>query len=500
MQLNRQAVLDELANPLLDEQYKRELAEDLAAYDQILEANPLEGFWPHSRSQREFFEASTPIQAAFAGNRFGKSTSMVVKALIQCVDEHSVPEHLKRYRYRGFKTPPPPCRGRIVVPGQAEGIHDVILPVVRKWAPKAQLHGDSVDKAFYQQHRMLRFKNGSQIQFMTYEMDLDKFGGSALHFVAYDEPPPEDIREECLWRLTDYAGFEMFAMTPLGLDSNAGWINKRIYKASKRDPDITIIRGSIHDNPTVDEKTKNRVLGSREADDPVRLAREFGNFEAFGGLIYDDGFERNLIDPPTKEMVRKWEVLVGIDPGIRNAGIVWVGLDQDNIAFVFDSLLLKNETPKGYANAIRKRNELWGVDDPVYVIDPSARNRNAVNAESVEGALAREDVLCVHGQNDVMAGLQQMRDRLRYRHLFVNRDLRDFREEAEDYRAEQRADGETKVVKVEDHRLDALRYAVMHRPYRPPDPEERVPIRRMDEAWPLPAPPREAMPPTGAMT
>jgi hypothetical protein len=40
-------------------------------------------FEPHptSEAQKDFILASTPIVAAFAGNRFGKSTALVVCAL-----------------------------------------------------------------------------------------------------------------------------------------------------------------------------------------------------------------------------------------------------------------------------------------------------------------------------------------------------------------------------------------------------------------------------------
>jgi hypothetical protein len=33
---------------------------------------------------------------------------------------------------------------------------------------------------------------------------------------------------------------------------------------------------------------------------------------------------------------RTLDVVVGIDPGIRNAGFVWVGFDRDLVAYVFD--------------------------------------------------------------------------------------------------------------------------------------------------------------------
>jgi phage terminase large subunit-like protein len=91
----------------------------------------------------------------------------------------------------------------------------VVYQKLREWAPRAQLVGDSWSKAYDKQNRILRFKNGSWFQFMTYEQDLDKFGGAALHRIHYDEEPPESIRKECLMRLIDYGGEELFTMTPL---------------------------------------------------------------------------------------------------------------------------------------------------------------------------------------------------------------------------------------------------------------------------------------------
>ena len=46
----------------------------------------------------------------------------------------------------------------------------------------------------------LRYVNGSEVQFMSYDMDLGKFGGVDLDQVHFDEAPPEDIRTECFKR------------------------------------------------------------------------------------------------------------------------------------------------------------------------------------------------------------------------------------------------------------------------------------------------------------
>lgn len=428
------------------------LDELLAGLDQRLSSNPLEAFRPHSRAQEEFFSAQTPIVAAFAGNRFGKTSSLVVRSLIECLPSELIPEHLKRYRIKPVGVP---SRGRIICPGKTSHIEGVLVPEFRKWCPKYALKGGNFDKAYRTQEGRLEFLNGSWIQLMTYEQDVDKFGGAALDFIGYDEPPPQDIREECIMRLPK---LEMFAMTPL---KGAGYVRRAIYNKRDTDPDITVIRGSIHDNTTLSAKDRDRALGAFD-DDLRRQAREFGDFVFFGGLIYPE-FERCLVEPPTRAEVATWDVVVGMDPGLRNAGFVWIGFDGDNNAHVFDDLLIQDGTPKDYKVGIDRVNAEWGVSNPTYVIDPSARNRAMTNAESVEGTLQRLGIFPVPGYNPVEAGVQDIRKRMQDRALLLSKSCRGLVEEFEEYRAEDRPDGEFKPVKERDHRMDAMRYACMYR-------------------------------------
>jgi phage terminase large subunit-like protein len=178
-----------------------------------------------------------------------------------------------------------PTKGWIMVPTEAK-IDDSFRPVFEKWCPAVGVLGGSWGKAFNGASFTLRFKCGSTIAFKTYKQDASTLGGAALHWVGYDEPPPKKHREEGMWRLGDYGGFEMFAMTPL--DTNTGYVRREIYK-KREHPDITVVSGSVHDNPTLDKATVARAIGS--TSDIYRRAREFGEFVDVGGLIYPD-FER----------------------------------------------------------------------------------------------------------------------------------------------------------------------------------------------------------------
>jgi hypothetical protein len=59
----------------------------------------------------------------------------------------------------------------------------------------------------------------------------------------------------------------------------------------------------------------------------------------------------------------------------------------------------------------------------------------------------------------VQGGIQQVRLRRQHGYYLVSQGLQGARGEAEEYRMEDREDGEFKIVKENDHRLDADRYA-----------------------------------------
>jgi phage terminase large subunit-like protein len=463
--------LNPAAIDALPEGPNKERAKKLfAQYLQTLKDNPLARFAPHSKAQRDFLAATTRIVAAFCGNQFGKSTILVIRALIEAVPEEFLPAELK-----AFKRYEPPNHGWLLCPAN-DKIYDSLFPALRKWCPREALHKGDIDSAYDKQHRVLRFQSGSTISFKTYEMDADKLGGATLHYVGYDEPPPRLHREECITRLLVHGGYEMFAMTPLKV--NTGWIRRDIYR-KREDPETTVVRGTMHDNPLLSESSKKHILGQYQ-NDLWRRAREYGDFVDVGGMVYPDA-ERCVIEPPSAQEIRSWDTVVGIDPGIRNAGFAFVGFDDDGVAVQWGEGMLQDATPDMYANFIRMTLSEKGidVDDVTFVIDPAARARSQVNAETVQTALSREGINCLEGQNDVEAGVMQVRSRMAHGRWKIASDCRITRDTLDTYAAEDREDG--KFVPIKDgteHIADAFRYVAMTRPFYP-QVEEEAPERRL---------------------
>jgi hypothetical protein len=131
-------------------------------------------------------------------------------------------------------------------------------------------------------------------------------------------------------------------------------------------------------------------------------------------------------------------------------------------------------------------NNRWGLSNVHYVVDPAARSRGQTNAETVMSALALERIYCNAGQNDVDAGIGQLRTRMAHGRFWVSPEktpgLLGLRDEADEYAAEEPSEGkddsQLKPVKSNDHRLDALRYACMER-FWDPVMEQEAPDRTL---------------------
>lgn len=479
----------------LPPELRKQFESDLAELDAIFEQNPLQRFEPYPK-QETFLASRDRIKAFFAGNRAGKSTIGVVDDLIQAVDEDCLPAHLRQFKK--FK---PPFYCRVVTPDLSHTL-EVITNKLREWAPTYQLRGDSFDNAYDKGLRVLNFKNGSWIQFLSNDQEVNKHGGAALHRCHYDEEPSEAIRNEDRMRLADYGGDELFTMTPL---EGLTWTYDAIFERRHEDG-ITVVQASIEDNPHLDEQSVAEILSGLTEEE--RQARAEGRFVHFAGLVYkefDDAL--HICDSPTQEHLQGQSILVGIDPGITRGGVLWTAFDQDNDGLVFDEFYPSGLTIDQVVAEIRRKNAAWGIEPDYYVIDPSARNRPLTGGESVESAFHRCGIYPTYGKNDLQAGVFEIKRRLQRKlngqpapAFVVARNCRKFLWEMGRYRIKETDDGSFAVVRRDNHLADCARYLCAERAWGP-DPVVETPRPTLPHNDPLlPRQPRqEDSHPLGAM-
>jgi hypothetical protein len=384
------------------------VAAELALVDEAFRENPLLGYRPH-RKQRTFHRGPWPRTRLFVGgNRSGKTTATVLDTILQCVDSGVVPKHLAAYKR--FQAP---VFVRFVGPDLTRWLEGVALQAFRKWCPREQLHGRSMERAWDKQQLMLRFRNGSWVQFMSNDQDVEKFAGAALHRVVYDESPRADIRAECRMRLIDFGGEELFGLTPM--DGMSNWLYDEFYEPWERgilDGDVArLVLVDMDDNPHLASEDKEWALAGLGPEE--REARKTGRFITFSGLIFPEFRSHEHVVPALPELPDGVEVFAGIDPGYRHmCAVLWAYLDSDDVMVVFDELAMPKARISEVCREIMLRNERWGQSPRWFVIDPSARNKNSQTGRSDQQEFEDHGVFSLPGQNDVRAGINHVKERL----------------------------------------------------------------------------------------
>ena len=168
------------------------------------------------------------------------------------------------------------------------------------------------------------FGSLSKIAFKSCDQGREKFQGTSLDFVWFDEEPPYDIYLECKMRVLDRKGEIFGTMTPL---KGLTWVYEEIYLNKKQDPQIWTINMEWADNPYLDKneiEEMSRLLSEDELD-----SRRYGKFVGHGGMVYNE-FDPaiHVIEP--FEVPVDWFDNISIDPGLHNPlSAHWYAVDYD---------------------------------------------------------------------------------------------------------------------------------------------------------------------------
>ncbi len=225
---------------------RREAEREIALLAQLRDANPL-WWWRPFPLQAEYLSVPrVPLGTKLlaGGNRAGKTEVGVVDDLIQCVSASALPPELAV-----FKLWEPPVRIRVVSPSFRQQ-NTVVLDKLRRLVPRGELRGGEWRSAFDKTLAMLHFRNGSWLQFLTAEQDVDVHAGVDLDRVHFDEEPSPPEKGRLLWqenlaRLIDRGGQMVFTMTPLlGLT----FTYDEIFERRHEDGSVRVVQVSMDDN------------------------------------------------------------------------------------------------------------------------------------------------------------------------------------------------------------------------------------------------------------
>lgn len=352
---------------------------------------------PHAK-QEAFHKMDKRVRLYIGGNRSGKTVAGIVEDIWWLT---------KRHPYRTFG--PRPIAGRIVSVDYHNGLAQIIIPMLKQWIPKSELRGGSWESAYDTQLRVLNFDNGSTVELMSYEQDLEKFAGTSRDFVHYDEEPPKDIYTECQMRLIDRKGSSWLTMTPV---EGMTWVFDDLYEKGtlENHPRIGVVEVDISENPYLDQEEVDSAMG--DLSDDERKARAEGKFVQLGGLVYK-AFKREIHVIPAVDPLdfkgSNYKHYMSLDHGFNNpTSVHWHAVDSDNSVVTFDEHYERERIIEYHAAVIHDKNKAHGRIPDISVCDPALAQRNGVTGTSIQTEYAIRGIGFCLGNNDVPTGVAKV--------------------------------------------------------------------------------------------
>lgn len=429
----------------------------------------IHGYIPHDK-QVLFHTASGRHRLYIGGNRSGKTTGGIAEDIWWLTGKHP---------YR--KTPSGGVRGRIVGVDFLNGIEKILKPEFMRWCPVADLRGGTWSTAYDTQERTLHFENGSFVEFMSYDQDVDKFAGTSRHFIHFDEEPPQDIYIECVARLVDTAGSWWMTLTPvMGMQ----WMYDDIYIPGKNNPTskISVIEVEMYENPHLGREEIEEFLESLPSED--RDARVKGKFTRRGGVIFKDwDAKKHVIDdfilPETGG-----EIYKSLDHGFNNpTAWLWHYVSPDGVVVTFDEHYESEMIVEEHAAQVKLMDQMHKRMTTISVADPATAQRNGITGDSIQAQYAINGINIMMGNNDVIAGINKMNSYLRRDRWYVTRNCENLIREMARYRwktwANKKSERDNNMYDVphkkDDHAIDSARYFFMLMP-------DLTPSKKLEEA------------------
>lgn len=182
-----------------------------------------------------------------------------------------------------------------------------------------------------------------------------------------------------------------------------------------------------------------------------RDARSKGIPQLGSGVIYPIQEEEILVDPFA--IPKSWPRAYALDVGWNRSAVVWGAWDTDqDTIYLYQEHYRSGAEPAVHAEAVKSRGSwIWGV------VDPSARGRSQVDGTRLIELYAGLGLNLDFADNAVESGLLAVWERLSDGRLKIFSSLTNWRSEFRRYRRDEKG----KIVKADDHLMDATRYLVM---------------------------------------
>ncbi len=426
------------------------------------------------KKQIAFHKCKKKNRWVFGGNRSGKTECGAVEAIYMARGIHPYRENRKnvfgwvvsvsREVQRDV------AQKKILHYLNPDWIEDIIMSSGRK---------DSPDNGVIDQLIIKNALGGlSTIGFKSCDQGREKFQGSSLDFVWFDEEPPKDIYDECKMRVLDRNGDIFGTMTPL---KGLTYVYDEIFLNKYNSKEVWYEFMEWGDNPYLDPREVKRLTESMSSDSLD--ARRYGKFRAETGLVYTEFDESvHVIEPFT--VPKEWFANLSIDPGLNNPlSCHWYAVDYDDNIYVIDEHYQAGKDIEYHAKAIKDKCKKWGWHSDSKgrinaLIDSAANQRTLASLKSVSELFYDHKILVNTSVNkDLFSGIARVKEYFKNNKIFIFKNCVNLIRELKGYWWGK----EDTPIKRDDHALDELRYFIMSRPKSEPIKQELSMIQKDKE-------------------
>lgn len=292
----------------------------------------------------------------------------------------------------------------------------------------------------------------SRIILKSYDQGLEAFFGTAPHVICEDEEVPANIHYENITRIMTSDGIILVGFTPLkGLSDTV-----QIFE-----PDGVIVEGPSKDGkqylacitwddvPHLSKELTDDMLSRFPPH--LRDAKSKGIPSLGAGAIYPVEEEKYLVDD--FPIPKHWKRIFGFDVGWNCTAAAWLCIDPETaVTYMYSEHKQGEERPSTHAEALRARGD-WIPGE----IDPASRGRSQADGKRLIDQYRDLGIKLAEANNAVEAGIYAVWEGLTSGQFKIFKSCNETRKEIRVYRRDEKG----RIVKSNDHVMDAMRYAYM---------------------------------------
>jgi len=324
----------------------------------------------------------------------------------------------------------------------------------------------------------------SRLEFKSYDQGRISFQGTEIDAILLDEESPLDIVDECRLRTTATGNFKggilMSTFTPL--NGVTEYVAQALEKFEEGSEHIKVVTAGWDDVPHLEAAEKARLISTMSKHQ--LKVRTTGVPDLGDGMVFPIEDEMIKVDPfPIPD---HWPRVAAIDFGWDHpTAVIWMALDRDEgVAYIYGEYAQSQTVPAVHAEVIKARGVWIPMAWPHDGLNDVAAGPNLASQYLSKGV----NMLPEHAQfspdgisadtkavrSSVEAGLQAMLNDFTTGKLKVFSSCTGWFGEKRWYRREK-----GKLIKKNDDRISASRYAYMSLDYAITKPKPRARTERL---------------------